>query len=94
MTHLPAPTSNPGEAVRASVREDLTFFLCQHTKKDVTADVDLFAAGLVSSLFALELVVHLESTYAIAVPPEELKLDNFRTVTAMSELVVRLRGRK
>lgn len=77
-----------------SVREDLTEFLCQHTKKDVTPDVDLFAAGLVSSLFALELVVHLESTYGLAIPPEELKLDHFRTVTAMSELVVRLRGRQ
>ena len=52
---------------------------------------DLFASGLVSSMFAMQLVVHLESAYGIAIIGPELKLDNFRTVQAMANLVLRLR---
>ncbi|HWO66205.1 MAG TPA: phosphopantetheine-binding protein [Umezawaea sp.] len=74
------------------VRHDLVAFLEQRTKSPVAVDVDLFAAGLVSSLFALELVVHLESTFGVAVAGPELTLDNFRTVEAMAALVVRLSG--
>jgi methoxymalonate biosynthesis acyl carrier protein len=36
--------------------------------------------------------VHLEEDYDIAIIGPELKLDNFRTVQAMTGLVLRLRG--
>jgi methoxymalonate biosynthesis acyl carrier protein len=45
---------------------------------------------LVSSIFAMELVVHLESSYGIAILGGDLKLDNFRTVQRMTALVLRL----
>jgi len=73
-----------------TVRAGLTAFLEQRTKVPVAADVDLFAGGLVSSLFALELVVFLESTFGVTVGGADLKLDNFRTVDAMTALVRRL----
>ncbi|MEV0322103.1 acyl carrier protein [Streptomyces sp. NPDC050658] len=57
----------------------------------ITADHDLFASGLVSSMFAMELVVHLEGTYAVAIVGPDLKLDNFRTVQRMTSLVLGLR---
>jgi methoxymalonate biosynthesis acyl carrier protein len=43
-------------------------------------------------MFAMQLVVHLESAYDIAIIGPELKLDNFRTVRAMADLVLRLRA--
>jgi methoxymalonate biosynthesis acyl carrier protein len=43
-------------------------------------------------MFAMELVVHLEASHDIAIIGPELKLDNFRTVQAMTSLVLRLRG--
>jgi methoxymalonate biosynthesis acyl carrier protein len=43
-------------------------------------------------LFALELVVHLENAFGVEVAGPELKLDNFRTVDAMTALVGRLSG--
>jgi methoxymalonate biosynthesis acyl carrier protein len=64
------------------------------TGESVAADVDLFASGLVSSLFALQLVVHVESAFGVSVTGADLKLDNFRTVRAMAELVLRLRGQR
>ena len=60
-------------------------------KAEVAPDQDLFASGLVSSMFAMQLVVHLEEDYDIAIIGPELKLDNFRTVQAMTGLVLRLR---
>ncbi|WP_320068826.1 acyl carrier protein [Micromonospora sp. RTGN7] len=76
-----------GEAIRSQ----LTEFLNRQTKREVAPDLDMFASGLVSSLFALELVVHIESTFGITIAGPDLRLDNFRTVDAMTALVLRLR---
>ena len=73
------------------IEEQLQEFLTAKTKVHWEPDVDLFASGVVSSLFAMELVVFVESAFDIAVEGPDLALDNFRTVRAMSALVTRLR---
>lgn len=75
-----------------AVRRNLMSFLEQRVKRPVETDVDLFATGLVSSLFALELVMHLEQSFGVTVAGPDLTLDNFRTVDAMTALVLRLGG--
>jgi methoxymalonate biosynthesis acyl carrier protein len=75
----------------AEVADKLLAFLRERTGQDWTVDRDLFAEGGLSSLFAMELVVQLESEFDIEVAGPDLQLANFRTVTAMSELVARLR---
>jgi methoxymalonate biosynthesis acyl carrier protein len=75
-----------------SVERELVEFLEARTKASVTAEQDLFAAGLVSSMFAMELVVHLEQAYQVAIVGPDLKLANFRTVRSMTDLVLRLRS--
>ena len=69
----------------------LLAFLAERIKTEVAADQDLFSSGLVSSMFAMQLVVYLEESYDIAIIGPDLKLDNFRTVRAMTALVQRLR---
>lgn len=73
------------------VEEKLLAFLRERTGQGWTVDRDLFAEGGLSSLFAMELVVQLESAFDIEVAGPDLQLANFRTVTAMAELVARLR---
>ncbi len=73
-----------------AIEKALLDFLAEEIKTEVAADHDLFASGLVSSMFAMQLVVHLEEAYDIAIIGPELKLDNFRTVNAMTDLVLRL----
>lgn len=73
------------------LEKELLGFLEGHTGTAWDADTDLFGAGGLSSLFAMQLVVYLEKTYAIAVRGADLRLDNFRTVRRMAELVDRLR---
>ncbi|MFI7276977.1 acyl carrier protein [Streptomyces sp. NPDC049879] len=74
------------------IRDDLTAFLAARTRTDVGPDVDLFASGLVTSLFAMELLVHVEQSFGVQVAGPDLTLDNFRSVERMTALVLRLRG--
>ncbi|WP_431040639.1 acyl carrier protein [Streptomyces sp. P1-3] len=76
----------------AQMESELLAFLENRVKIAVAPDTDLFASGAVNSMLSLELVVHLETTYDVAVAGDELNLDNFRTVKAMTALVTRLRA--
>jgi methoxymalonate biosynthesis acyl carrier protein len=73
-----------------AIEDALTGFIAERVKDTVAPDQDLFSSGVVSSMFAMQLVVHLEEAYDIAIVGPELKLDNFRTVRAMTALVLRL----
>lgn len=73
------------------LEKEILDFLTERIKTTVEVDQDLFASGVVSSMFAMQLVVHLEEAYDIAIVGGDLKLDNFRTVQTMSGLVLRLR---
>jgi methoxymalonate biosynthesis acyl carrier protein len=84
-------TSAVAEVTAAEVERAMSGFLAERAGAPVQPDQDLFASGLVSSMFAMQLVVHLEESYDIAIVGPELKLDNFRTVGAMARLVMRLR---
>ncbi|MGK5629812.1 acyl carrier protein [Streptomyces sp. URMC 123] len=83
-----------GSAAVAPADEDvaaeLLEFLAARTKTTWERDQDLFAVGGMSSLFAMQLVVHLEKTYGLTISGADLMLDNFRTVDAMVRLVRRL----
>jgi methoxymalonate biosynthesis acyl carrier protein len=88
MTAAQAATSVNSDTIQA----ELLNFLTERIKTSVEADQDLFKSGLVSSMFAMQLVVHLEETYDVAIIGPDLKLDNFRTVDVMTALVLRLSG--
>ncbi|MEV7198209.1 acyl carrier protein [Streptomyces sp. NPDC093510] len=77
------------EATEATEKEILRF-LEARTKRSWETDADLFASGGLSSLFAMELVVHLEKSFGVSVRGADLRLDNFRTVASMTALVERL----
>lgn len=76
----------------STTEQELVDFLHSRTKKVWEEDTDLFASGGLSSLFAMEIVVHLEKTYGVSVRGKDLRLDNFRTVRSMASLVRRLQG--
>jgi methoxymalonate biosynthesis acyl carrier protein len=50
---------------------------------------DLFAPGFVNSLEAVQLVVFLEKEFGIAINEREQRLDSFRTLNAIADLVQR-----
>ena len=76
----------PIDTIKTKVREFLGRTIRNHTVQD---DEDIFAAGFVNSLFAMQLVLFVEREFAFAVSDEDLVLDNFRTINALSGLVAR-----
>jgi acyl carrier protein len=66
------------------------FITNRFPQADITPTEDIFSLGYINSLFAMELVMFVEKTFAVTIPNEELKIDNFRTAQAMTALVERL----
>ncbi|HEV2639824.1 MAG TPA: hypothetical protein VGX23_32125 [Actinocrinis sp.] len=83
-------TDTTAQLTAEDVESAMTGYLTEKIKTEIKPEDDIFGSGLVSSMFAMQLVVHLESTYDIAIIGPELKIDNFRTARLMAELVVRL----
>ncbi|WP_437282997.1 phosphopantetheine-binding protein [Sorangium sp. So ce375] len=74
--------SEPKELVRS--------FIMRNCRYQSLADGDdIFALGLVSSLFAMQLVTFVEAQFELKVDSEDLDVDNFRTVAAIAALVAR-----
>jgi acyl carrier protein len=65
------------------------FIRARFPEIQITHDDDIFSLGFINSLFAMELVMFIERTFAITLPNEELKFSNFRTVRGMAEVVDR-----
>ncbi|MER5790651.1 acyl carrier protein [Streptomyces sp. NPDC001980] len=84
---MTVPTDRP-----ADVQAAVLAFVEARTKTSWDPGADIFAAGGLSSLFAMELVVHLEKTFGISIGGADMRLENFRTVDSMVGLVTRLGG--
>jgi methoxymalonate biosynthesis acyl carrier protein len=70
-----------------SVRDQIAAFIQSAVGSSAGDDDDIFELGLVSSIFAVELVDFIEVTFQVAVGNEDLDLRNFRSVSAMSDFV-------
>ena len=85
-------TTENSTATAETIADEIAHFVEAKIKSSVWKDEDLFESGLVSSLFAMELISYLEKSYAVTIEGQDLRLDNFRTVEAMAGLVLRLKG--
>ncbi len=75
--------------VKARIRAFLKQFIHQ---QDLGDDEDIFAAGFVNSLFAMQLVLFVEDTFGLKVESEDLRLENFSSVNALARLITRKTG--
>jgi acyl carrier protein len=70
-------------------------FLAQRFRNhDLQDDQDIFTLGFVNSLFAMQLIVFVEQEFNIAVDDEDMDIDNFRSVNALTRLVLSKNGAK
>jgi methoxymalonate biosynthesis acyl carrier protein len=81
-------TSEP--STRATYRDQVKAFIVPVVGAAVQDDEDLF--GLKDSLFAMELLVFVEGTFGIRIQPEDLSIENFRSVNAICALIERRVG--
>jgi acyl carrier protein len=78
-----------GDQVRARIREFITSAVSLPNLDD---EADLFASGIVNSLFAVQLMTFIEKTFAIEVGMDDLDMENFKSVQATSDFVRRKRS--
>jgi methoxymalonate biosynthesis acyl carrier protein len=72
------------------IREEIrTFLKDQIDNYNLEDHQDLFALGLVNSMFAMQLVLMVEQKFGITIDGDDLNLDYFRSVDAITNLVTR-----
>jgi methoxymalonate biosynthesis acyl carrier protein len=77
------------EQIRQQVRDFVGRFIRGHNLGDGD---DIFATGYVNSMFAMQLVQFVETTFGVTVESDDLEIDNFRSVDAITALVMRKQG--
>ena len=75
--------------IRETTRNFLSKFL---RSAEFDEDEDLFMAGLINSLFAMQLVLFVEQEFNIKVENDDLQYENFNTLNAISYLVMEKQG--
>ncbi|CAG0930665.1 methoxymalonate biosynthesis acyl carrier protein [Thermoflexales bacterium] len=72
--------------VKLKIKQFLARYFKDYNLQD---DEDIFSLGFVNSLFAMQLVMFVEQTFQIAIADEDLNIDNFRTINALTHLIQR-----
>ena len=76
----------PDDAIRLPIRG---FMSRSFDGRAVADEDDIFALGFANSLFAMQLVAFVESHFRIDIDSDDLEIENFRSVAAISGLVER-----
>jgi acyl carrier protein len=74
---------------QSKIKEFLSRFFKNH---DLQPEEDIFALGFVNSLLAMQLVAFVEKEFGVRVEDDDLDLDNFRSINAISSLVTKKSG--
>ena len=56
---------------------------------EIDDDEELFSSGLINSLFAMQLVLFIEKEYSLKMENEDLDLNNFHTVNAIANFIIK-----
>lgn len=73
------------------LHNEITSLLLHNLNVEVSSvHDDLIDSGLLDSLKIVELVVALESRFAMTIPFEELELEHFRSVASVARLIATL----
>jgi methoxymalonate biosynthesis acyl carrier protein len=75
---------------RQSIKDNIRGFILRAARlRALKDDEELFSSGLVTSLFAMQLIQHIEREYPIFVEGEDMSVQTFRSVDAVSDYVLR-----
>ena len=80
-------------ARRNAARETIrSFILSSIPVGSLDDDANLFESGIVNSLFAVQLMMFIENAFAIEVGQDDLDIENFKSLNAMTAFVLKKRG--
>jgi methoxymalonate biosynthesis acyl carrier protein len=71
-----------------AAREKIRAFIIQSLQlKDIEDDDNMFEAGLVHSLFAMQIIIFIEKEFGIELELDQVQLENLASIDAITELV-------
>ena len=77
----------------ARVKQTLRQFILNSVNvSDLKDDDNLFESGIVNSLFAVQLLTFIEKTFRIEVGVDDLAIENFKSLNAATDFVLRQNG--
>ena len=79
------------QEIRRAVKDYIGEFV---NLDNVNDEINIFEAGLVNSLFAIELMTFLEKSFDIKVGMEDLDMSYFESINAITEFVSRKEAEK
>lgn len=69
-------------------RTNIRAFLSKYFHNiDLQDEQDIFALGIVNSLFAMQLVLFVEKEIGMSLANEDLDIDNFRSIHTIAQLI-------
>lgn len=67
--------------------EEITNYINEEIDILVTQEEELLSSGLIDSITIMKLIAHLEETYEIKVPPHDMVIENFNTISSIIEYI-------
>ena len=67
--------------------EEITNYINEEIDILVTQEEELLSSGLIDSITIMKLIAHLEEAYEIKVPPQDMVIENFITVSSITEYI-------
>jgi len=73
---------------KENLSADIRNFIKKYIKENsFTDNTDIFSEGFVNSLFAMDLIVYIEKNYHFKIDNEDLRIENFKSVNAIVQLI-------
>jgi len=63
------------------------------TDLEIFPEDDLLGGGLIESMGMMKLIQFLETEYELKIPPQDMTIENFMTVSAMVDYVQRVQSK-
>jgi len=79
---------------QSAIADFITKELAIGRAKELHPDDDLLATGVLDSLGLMQLVLFIEERLGVKVPDEDVVIENFRSVSALTAYLARLDGRQ
>lgn len=67
---------------------ELIQYISAEIDTPVTQDEELLSSGLIDSITIMKLIAYIEEAYEIKVPAQDMVIENFNTVSSITEYLV------
>jgi acyl carrier protein len=73
--------------------EEITNYIKEEIDVLVTQEEELLSSGLIDSITIMKVIAHLEETYEIKVPPQDMVIENFNTIKSITEYITQQKNK-